>query len=228
MTRVLVADDEEQMIHVISFILETEGFEVDTVSDGVAALERLRAAPYDLAVLDVMMPRLDGIEVCRRIREEIDIPVLLLTARSERDDVLTGLESGADDYLSKPFHPRELALRANAILRRRARTAVQASIQVHDLTIDLERRRASRGDVVLVLSALEWKIIGLLAEQPGAIVTWQNLLEEGWSVDQWSGDREMVKAAVYRLRMRLHDDAAHPRYIETIRGVGYRLMLGSP
>ncbi|MDQ1290154.1 MAG: hypothetical protein QG622_3720 [Actinomycetota bacterium] len=225
--RVLVADDEPQMATIVAYALQTQGFDVLVAHDGLEAKALLGTHRFDAAVLDVMMPRMDGLALCRLIRRTTGIPVLLLTALAEHENVVEGFETGADDYVVKPFHPRELALRVSALIRRRqAALAPQPDtvLEVGDLRIDTSTYEVMVAGTPVAVSTTEFRLLAVLATRPGVIVTWQDLLREAWHVEEWTGGREMVKAAVYRLRQRLDDDPHDPRYIVTVRGVGYRLV----
>lgn len=219
----LVAEDEPQMAEMVAFILESEGLRVTTVHDGLQARQVWQRGDVDIAVLDVGLPGMDGLELCREIRDAGSLPVLLLTARSDDAEVIEGLEAGADDYVVKPFKPRVLALRVNALLRRSVPRA-SGPTHIGDLRIDpLARTVAANGQTV-ALTDSEWRLLAALTARPGEVVSWRRLLSEVWEVEDWVGGRELVKAAIYRLRQRLHDDTAHPRYIETVRGAGYRVV----
>jgi DNA-binding response OmpR family regulator len=222
--RALVAEDEPQMATIIAFALETQGFVVTKVHDGQAAMRVIDAGACDLAVLDVMLPAPDGLALCRHIRASSTLPVLLLTARTDPDDVIAGLEAGADDYVAKPFHPRELALRAVALTRRSAagRTEPGAQIEFGDILVERSTHQVTVGGVVVPVTSNEFKLLCVLLSAPGIVCSWEQLLHDAWGVDAWDGGREMVKAAVYRLRHKLRDDPAAPKYIEAVRGVGYR------
>ena len=223
----LVAEDEPQMAAIIAFALETQGFDVRTVHNGAAAKEAIDRGGIDLAVLDVMLPRCDGFELCRHIRRTSSMPVLLLTARTAKEDVIAGLEAGADDYVAKPFHPRELALRANALLRRSQPAVVADPIAgpTHRrIAIDRRRHVATLDGEPLHLTNNEFKLLFALVSAGGEVRTWQQLLSEAWGLEGWEGGREMVKAAVYRLRHKLGDDPAEPVLFEAVRGVGYRML----
>ncbi|MCC5575593.1 response regulator transcription factor [Microtetraspora sp. AC03309] len=222
---VLVAEDEPQMAVILAYLLETEGFTVRTARDGAQARAVFDAGGVDLAILDIGLPREDGLSLCRHIRAVGDTPVLLLTARAESAEVIEGLESGADDYVTKPFHPRELALRAHALIRRRGTPRPRRLVRVDDLVIDPASAKVTISGQEVRLTPTEWRLLAALAERPGEVVSWRRLLEQAWEVAEWSGGRELVKAAVYRLRLRLGDDPAEPRFVETVRGAGYRLRL---
>jgi DNA-binding response OmpR family regulator len=218
----LLAEDEPQMADMVAFILEHEGLRVVTVHDGLRAREVLAGGGVDIAVLDIGLPGLDGLTLCREIRAAGSLPVLMLTARADDSELIEGLEAGADDYVVKPFKPRVLALRVNALLRR-AVPRTTGPLRVGDLVIDPVARVVTAAGRAVPLADREWRLLMALATRPGEVVSWRKLLAEVWEADDWLGGREMVKAAIYRLRQRLHDDTAHPRYVETVRGAGYRL-----
>ena len=224
MTRILVVDDEPPIVELVTGYLEREGWTVSSAGDGVAALEGARVQAPDVVVLDVMLPGLDGIEVCRRLRTFSDAYVLMLTARSEEIDRIMGLTVGADDYLVKPFSPRELVARIKALLRR-PRTGDQAppaGAPPAGLEVD-EPRRLVRVDAVPVeLTALEFNLLAVLSRSPGVVISRQVLLDEVWG-SSLAGDDHLVDVHVATLRRKLGDDPASPRFVETVRGVGYRL-----
>ena len=223
--RVLVVDDEPQMVGIVAYALETQGFEVIMAYDGPQALEKIEAAQPDLVILDVMLPTLDGFEVCRRVRETTTTPIMLLTARKEDEDIIQGLELGADDYMTKPFNPREVALRAQAIVRRSGWGKAQAVITIGALQIDSSNHRALLEGQLLHLTPNEFKLLGCLASNAGRVLSWQSLLKNGWDVDVWEGGKEMVKTAIYRLRQKIEVEPDSPRYILTVRGVGYTMPV---
>ena len=220
----LVGDDEAPIVELVTGSLEREGFAVDSAGDGLAALDQVRRLRPDVVVLDVMLPELDGVEVCRRLRTFSDAYVIMLTARGEEIDRIMGLTVGADDYLVKPFSPRELVARVKALLRRprSSSTDEERAPGPAGLEID-ERRRAVRVDGTAVeLTALEFDLLALLARQPGIVVDRAGLLGEVWG-DEYVADDHLVDVHVANLRRKLGDDPASPRFVETIRSVGYRL-----
>ena len=222
---VLVADDEPQMVGVIAYALQAAGFQVVTAYDGLQALQRIKERRLDLVVLDVMMPGIDGFDVCQRVRSETTIPVLLLTVRDEQEDVIKGLELGADDYMTKPFSTRELVLRVEAILRRthvREVTVVDSG----PLRIDFERHRVTLHGLPVELAPLEYRLLTCLATNAGRVLTWQALLKEVWQLDVWQGSKEMVKVQIHRLRLKLEPNPAQPSFIHTVRGTGYCFEIG--
>ena len=220
--RVLVVDDEAPIVDLVRGYLEREGYVVESASDGPSAVEMVRSGAPDVVILDVMLPGLDGIEVCRQIRMFSDAYVLMLTARDEEIDRIVGLTVGADDYLGKPFSPRELVARVKALLRRPRRATGAAASVPAGLDVD-ESRRAVRVDGQLVdLTALEFDLLGALVRDPGVVVGRQSLLDRVWGPG-FVGDDHLVDVHIANLRRKLGDDPARPRFIETLRGVGYRL-----
>jgi DNA-binding response OmpR family regulator len=219
--RVLVVDDEAPIVDLVRGYLTREGYVVVTAVDGPAALAAAHETDPDIVVLDLMLPGLDGIEVCRQLRTFSDAYVIMLTARGEEIDRVVGLTVGADDYLVKPFSPRELVARVKAVLRR-PRTSPSRAELTHGLELD-EARRVVRVDGAAVeLTALEFDLLAALAREPGVVVRRADLLERLWG-DAYLDDSHLVDVHVANLRRKLGDDAAEPRFIETVRGVGYRL-----
>jgi DNA-binding response OmpR family regulator len=229
MRHVLVVDDEPHIRTVLRGYLEAEGFAVAEAADGEAALREVRQRPPDLVLLDVMLPGIDGIEVLRQLRTFSDVYVILVTARTEEVDKLVGLGVGADDYVTKPFSPREVAARVKAVLRRdRDRSAREggAVLRFEGLTIDREAREVRVDGADVALSALEFDVLAALAGAPGRVFSRRQLLEQVWGYD-FFGDERVVDVHIRSLRARLGDDAASPRLIATVRGVGYK-FVGRP
>jgi DNA-binding response OmpR family regulator len=225
MSTALVVDDEPQMTMIVGYALETQGFSVLAAHDGATALHLLRSREIDLVVLDILMPVLDGLSLCERIRTRSDVPIIMLTALAQQEDVIAGLEKGADDYVTKPFHPRELALRAMALVRRRADRS--AALRVGDLIVDPQTQTASLAGHRVELPYTEFKLLAHLAERAGIPQSWQALLRAVWGSDEIIGGRDVVKSTVYRLRSRLTVAGEGTGYVRTIRGVGY-LMPDHP
>lgn len=222
METILVADDEEPIRELLTLYLEREGFRVITAGDGEQALAAARAQSPDLIVLDLMMPKRSGYEVCRELRRDSDIPILMLTARGEDVDRIVGLELGADDYLGKPFHPRELTARVKAILRRAggAPARERSGVVVGPLKIDWQRHEATLDDQPLQLRNKEFDLLRRLAEHEGIVLSREQLLETVWGYDYF-GETRTVDVHVNQLRRKLTSDAIA---IETVRGVGYKLV----
>jgi len=226
---ILVVDDEAPIRKLVSSYLEAEGWDVATATDGKQAVELVRERRPDLVVLDVSMPELDGIEALRQIRTFSDVYVIMLTARAEETDKLIGLAVGADDYLTKPFSPRELVARIKAVLRR-SRPAIAAEEQLlshSDLEIDSLRRSVTVNGKDKELTTLEFDLLVALAEQPGRVFSRRQLLERVWGWDYYSDER-VVDVHIRNLRRALDDSAAEPRWIGTVRGVGYRFLSSEP
>jgi two-component system alkaline phosphatase synthesis response regulator PhoP len=227
MARILLVDDEPNLRHTVSYNLRREGHEVLAVADGESALATARAQAVDLVILDLMLPGIDGLEVCRRLRERSAVPILMLTARDSEIDRVVGLEMGADDYLAKPFSMRELLARVKAVLRRAdlARAAAEAQapdrIQADGLTIRLSHRRVEVDGVEVALKPREFDLLAFLARHPGQVFSRAQLLAQVWGYD-YAGDTRTVDVHVRSLRTKLGDRADTPRWLETVWGVGYR------
>ena len=220
--RVLLVDDEPPIIELVRGYLEREGYAVRSAGDGTTALELARATDPDVIVLDVMLPGLDGVEVCRQLRTFSDAYVLMLTARGEEIDRVVGLSVGADDYLVKPFSPRELVARLKALLRR-PRVTARAATLPPTFTLDEARHEVRIDGTPVELTVTEFGILAVLARDPGVVVGRAALLDRIWG-PEFVGDDHLVDVHVANLRRKLGDDPERPRFVETVRGVGYRLM----
>lgn len=222
---VLVIDDEQPIVEILKFNLTKEGYTVLEAYDGAAGLDLALTQNPDLILLDVMLPKMDGFEVCRKIREKSSTPIIMLTAKEEEVDKVLGLELGADDYMTKPFSVRELTARVKANLRRMsidktAGTEGGAVIVSGDLVINTERYEVKKRDKIVEITLREFELLKFLALQPEKIFTRENLLEKVWGYEYY-GDVRTVDVTVRRLREKIEDDASIPRYIITKRGVGY-------
>ena len=228
-TRLLVVDDEAPIVELLRGYLVREGWDVLAASDGPTAVEMARERAPDVIVLDVMLPGLDGFEVLRQIRTFSDAYVIMLTARAEEIDRIVGLSAGADDYLVKPFSPRELVARVRALLRRPRPAQVDGAErrEMGDLVIDLPRRSVTVRGTPVTLTTIEFDLLTTLAREAGVVLSRQRLLDRVWGMD-YVGDEHVVDVHLANLRRKLGDDAAHPRYIETVRGVGFRFKEGTP
>lgn len=232
--RALVVDDEPALADVVSSYLTRDGFEVEVAHRGEDALERARSLDPDVVVLDLGLPGIDGLEVCRQLRTFSDCYVIMLTARADEVDTLVGLSVGADDYLTKPFSPRELVARIRAMLRRprsstRAEGAAEAAappITIGDLTIDVAAREARVGGELVHLTRTEFDVLATLALRPGAVLSRSALIEAVWGAS-WVGDEHLVDVHVLHVRQKLGDAADRQQYVRTIRGVGYRIGTGA-
>lgn len=233
--KVLIADDDVVLADVVAFTLRREGFQVSIAHNGEMALQRWAEEQPDLVVLDINMPRLDGFSVCHRIREQADTPILLLTVRGEEDDIVHGLGLGADDYITKPFSPRQLVARAQAVLRRTGKTAMPVIRQVGALTFDASRRemRISTREAV-PLTPLENRLLDYLMFNAGRVLTADAIIDHVWGPQ--GGDRDMLRQLVRRLRAKIakacrtgqdEDNSSDLVYIETVPGLGYGLVVSS-
>ncbi|MCX5141605.1 response regulator transcription factor [Streptomyces sp. NBC_00338] len=226
--RILVAEDDEKQARLIRIYLEQAGDEVQIVSDGRSAIDRARSSRPDLIVLDVMMPHVDGLDVCRILRAESQVPILLLTARSTEEDLLLGLDLGADDYLTKPYSPRELAARVRALLRRSKAAApvAPAVLTVGDLEVDAARFEVRAAGRPVLLTGKEFAILTVLTEEPGRVFTRAQIIDRVFGFDQNVLPRT-VDAHVMNLRRKLERGGEGTRYVETVYGRGYRLAYGT-
>ena len=222
--KILVVDDEEHIIELVELYLGKEGYQVVKALDGDEAVEKFAAEKPDLLVLDIMLPGRDGLDVLREVRKTSQVPVIMLTARESEVDKVVGLELGADDYLTKPFSPRELVARVKAVLRRSKPAAAEAAevIEREGLTIDAQRRQVDvEGQGTVELTAKEFDLLLVLASNPGIVLTRERLMEKVWGYE-YIGDTRTVDVYIRHLREKLADNAEDPRFIQTVRGVGYR------
>jgi DNA-binding response OmpR family regulator len=225
-TTILTADDDPQILRLVTRNLELDGYEVIAVSDGQAALEQIEAHTPDLALLDIMMPRMDGFTVTQRVREFSSVPIMLLTARGQDQDKIRGLDLGADDYLTKPFSVEELLARVRAVLRRSQFSAdshgLSAKTTVGELEVDYVQHLVTMGGQEVTLTPTEYRILAYLAQNAGRVVTQDLLLEHVWG-PEYIGESHMLQVNINRLRRKIEDDHTHPRYLLTKVGIGYLL-----
>jgi DNA-binding response OmpR family regulator len=219
-SRVLLIDDDARLYELLASYLAQNGFEVEGARDGAQGILALAASPFDAVLLDVMMPGMSGLEACRRIREKSRIPILMLTAKGDETDRVVGLEIGADDYISKPFSPRELLARLRAVLRRSAPGGGLERLVVGKVVVDLEGREVTTDGQRVELTALEFDLLVALAKRAGRVVPRDNLLAQAGRSDVVVGERT-VDVHISHLRQKLGDDPRAPRLIKTVRGVGY-------
>ncbi len=218
--RVLVIDDDAALSEMLGIVLTGEGFDPVFCVDGAKAVQARRDAQPDVVLLDLMLPGMDGIDVCRAIRAESGVPIVMLTAKGDTADVVVGLEAGADDYIVKPFKPKELVARVRARVRKTDDQA-QEQIRVCDLDIDIAAHTVSRNGVALALTPLEFDLLACLARKPGKVFTREALLQEVWGY-RHAADTRLVNVHVQRLRAKVEHDADHPEIVLTVRGVGYK------
>ena len=223
--RILVVEDEAAIADAVEYALRAEGFDVEAAADGEGALERARSRPYDLLVLDLMLPGLSGIEVCRRLREESPVPILMLTAKDAEVDRVLGLEVGADDYVTKPFSVPELVARVRALLRRRDLDTRERGVKlsVGDLEVDLVRHEAAIDGNPVRLTAFELKLLALLAAEPQRVFSRAEIMRHLWDSDH-VGDERSADLHVSNIRHKIERDPANPERLVTVRGAGYMLQ----
>ena len=223
--RILVVDDDDNVRRLVSAYLEREGYQVIEAADGTAALRAVEVSAPDLVVLDLMLPGTGGLQVARRISAARELPILMLTARGDEDDVLRGFEAGADDYLIKPFSPRVLVARVRAILRRVGLEGEEheGAVEVGGLSLDARTREVTVDATPVDLTSLEFDLLHALVDHPGWVYSREQLLEQVWGYD-YLGDSRVIDVHVANLRKKLGDDPVDPRFIRTVRGVGYKFL----
>ena len=224
-SRILVVDDDTALAEMIGIVLRTEGFQTVFCADGAEAVEAFRSSRPDLILLDVMLPGIDGIEVCRRVRAESGVPIIMLTARADTSDVVVGLEAGADDYIVKPFNPKELVARIRTRLRPVATDTAEV-LRVGDLAVDVAAHEVRRGSEAIALTPLEFELLVALASKPQQVFSREMLLEQVWGY-HYKADTRLVNVHVQRLRAKVEIDPDNPKIVTTVRGVGYRAGAGA-
>jgi DNA-binding response OmpR family regulator len=223
-TRILLVDDEQSIQTLLSYPLRKDGYHVTSAQDGREALQRFEEARFDLVILDLMLPKLDGVEVCRELRSRSQVPIIMLTAKGSETDKVAGLEVGADDYITKPFSMREFRSRVKAALRRSRMTgqpAEEGTIDHGDLVIDFERRMVTLRAEEVKVTYVEFEILGALARSPGRVLSRETLLEHVWGDSEYR-DPRTVDVHIRHLREKLESDPKDPEFLFTVRGVGYR------
>jgi DNA-binding response OmpR family regulator len=222
-TRILTVEDDERIRTSVRLALEDEGWIVDEADSGERAVELFQAAPADVVLIDIMLPGIDGFELCRTLRRTSDVPIVMVTARTDTHDVVAGLEAGADDYLTKPFAPKELSARIRALLRRMRPTMPQhARLTFGDLEIIPDEGKVTIAGREVALTKTEFRLLCVLAGNPGGVFSREDLLDKVWGYDYF-GDGRLVDVHVRRLRTKVETDPAEPRHVVTVRGLGYRL-----
>jgi DNA-binding response OmpR family regulator len=226
--QILVAEDDPNQAELVRRYLEHDGHTVVVVHDGRAAIDEARRRHPDLLLLDVMMPKVDGLDVCRIMRAESDVPIVLLTARSVEDDVLLGFDLGADDYITKPYRPRQMVARVRTILRRvrHVRTAQSTLLRAGDLTVDPARHEVHLGDRPIECTPAEFRLLATLVAQPGRVFTRGQLLEDSYGMDGFITERT-VDVHVMKLRKKIEPDPRRPSWLLTVYGIGYKLAIPS-
>jgi two-component system alkaline phosphatase synthesis response regulator PhoP len=220
--RVLVVDDDVKTVELVKLYLDRDGYRVLTAYDGIEALRLAREGHPDLIVLDLMLPGMDGLEVCRILRNESDVPIIMLTAMTTDQDKLNGLELGADDYMTKPFSPRELAARVRTVLRRLPGERGPAQVRHRELIVDFRKHEATLADKPVPLTSVEFRLLGVFVKEPGRVFSRAQLIEQALGPDFEGFDRT-IDVHILNLRRKLEPDPTHPTYIKTVYGVGYKL-----
>jgi two-component system alkaline phosphatase synthesis response regulator PhoP len=220
--RVLVVDDDVKTVELVKLYLNRDGYRVLTAYDGEEALRLARESHPDLIVLDLMLPGIDGLEICRILRAESDVPIIMLTAMTTDQDRLTGLDLGADDYVTKPFSPRELAARVRAVLRRLPGERGPEKIEHGELTLNFVKHEAYLADKPLNLTPVEFKLLGVLAKEPGRVFSRAQIIDKAFGYD-FDGFDRTIDVHILKLRRKIEPDPHHPRYIKTVYGAGYKL-----
>lgn len=223
-TRILTVEDDERIRTAVKLALEDEGWIVDEAASGETALELFGREPANVVLIDIMLPGIDGFELCRNIRRTSDVPIVMVTARADTHDVVAGLEAGADDYLTKPFAPKELSARIRALLRRvRTPEIGPSTIRIGDLEIAPDEGAVRRNGEEIHLTKTEFRLLCELGSSPGKVFSRESLLERVWGYGYF-GDGRLVDVHIRRLRTKIEHDAAHPRHVVTVRGMGYKLQ----
>jgi two-component system alkaline phosphatase synthesis response regulator PhoP len=221
--KILVVDDDVKTVELVKLYLNRDGYRVVTAYDGIEALRLARESHPDLIVLDLMLPGMDGLEICRTLRAESDVPIIMLTAMTTDQDRLTGLNLGADDYVTKPFSPRELAARVRAVLRRIPGERGPEKVEHGELTVDFLKHEAYLADKPLNLTPVEFKLLGVLIKEPGRVFSRAQIIEKALGYD-FDGFDRTIDVHILKLRRKLEPDQRHPKYIKTVYGAGYKLL----
>jgi len=221
--KILVVEDEPALVGILEFLLTDEGYQVAVAYDGETGLELAKEEKPALVILDVMLPNMNGFEVCNQLRRFTTIPVIILSAKDHDQDVIKGLEIGADDYITKPFNHRELVLRVKKLLSRIDSIAVDERLIIGDIEIHIAQKQVFLKGEVINLTPTEFKLLTCLAENEDRVLSWESLLREVWQHENWEGGNELVKVNVRRLRKKLENDPSHPEYLINIWGMGYKL-----
>ncbi len=221
---ILIIEDEPQLVGILEYLLRDEGYSVETAYNGEDALKLMKKVRPDLVILDIMLPKMDGFEVCNRIRKYTTIPVIILSAKDQDEDIIKGLEIGADDYITKPFNHRELILRIAKILKRINAYRVKENIKIGDLQINLSSRSLKIKGNKINLTPTEFNLLTCLAKHKDRVLSWESLLKEVWGYsDDWDGGKELIKVNIRRLRKKIEPAVSNPVYLVNLWGMGYRL-----
>ena len=221
--RILIIEDDHHIVGILEYLLRDEGYDPASAFSGEEGLMLLSREKFNLVILDINLPGIDGLEVCNRIKQHHGVPVIILSCRDQDSDVVSGLELGAEDYIRKPFNHREVILRVNKIMERMTWVTSQRLIITGGLSIDLDREQVERDGKKIFLTPIEFKLISVLASRIGWTISWQILFKKVWQYEDWEGGRELLKVNIRRIRKKIEPDSSHPIYLLNERGKGYRL-----
>ena len=224
MINILIVEDEPQLVGILEYLLKNEGYNILKAYDGQEALKLIKINKPDLVLLDIMIPNIGGLQICSYIKKNTNIPVIILSAKKEDEDKIEGLESGAEDYITKPFNHKELILRIKNILRKHEHLKEKKIIQVGNIKINPASREVFIENRKIELTPLEFNLLYFIAKNADKVLSWESIFSEIWGFKDWEGSKEVVKINIYRLRRKIEKDPSNPKYLLTIRGVGYRLV----
>ncbi len=224
MINILIVEDEPQLVGILEYLLKNEGYNILKAYDGEEALKLIKINKPDFVLLDIMIPKIDGFKICKYIKRNTNIPVIILSAKKEDEDKIIGLELGAEDYITKPFNHKELVLRIKNILRQHKYPEEKKTIKIGDIEIKSTSREIYIDNNKIDLTPLEFNILYYLAKNTDKVLSWESIFSEIWGFKDWEGSKEVVKINMYRLRRKIEKDPSNPKYLLTIRGIGYRLV----
>jgi DNA-binding response OmpR family regulator len=223
LVNILIAEDEPQLIGILEFLFKDEGYNITKAYDGDDAIKSIRTKPIDLVLLDIMLPKTDGFRVLEYIKKNTSVPVVILSAKKENEDKIRGLETGAEDYITKPFNHRELLLRIKKIIDRSMLKRKNEILSIGNMSINPSMREVIIDGSKIDLTPTEFNILHLVAKNEGKVLSWESIFDEIWGYKEWEGGKEIVKINIYRLRQKIESDPSDPKYLLTVRGIGYRI-----
>ena len=222
--RILIVEDEPELVGILTFLLKGEGYDIDVAFDGEKALSEIQSNPPDMVLLDIMLPKMNGFELCNMIRRDTSIPVIILSAKIDDEYVIKGLELGADDYITKPFNHRELILRVNRLLTRTGKNKRTNAIVIGNIKILPASKEVFADSRKINVTPIEYRLLHCLAFNENRVLSWQSLLNEVWGREKWEGGNELVKVNIRRLRKKIEPDPSNPIYIINVWGMGYKMV----
>lgn len=224
MINLLIVEDEPQLVGILEYLLKNEGYNILKAYDGEEALKLIKINKPDLVLLDIMIPKIDGFQICNYIKKNTNIPVIILSAKKEDEDKIIGLELGAEDYITKPFNHKELVLRIKNIIKQHQYPNDKKAINLGKIKIDPASREVFIDNNKIELTPLEFNLLYYIAKNANKVLTWESIFSEIWGFKDWEGSKEVVKINIYRLRRKIEKDPSNPEYLITIRGIGYKLV----